>query len=659
MPGDKKDLRSRLLAEAAKAIAPLLGGCAGAMAGPPGAALGAAVGVALESKARKAVSYVAEKAFEYFAPGIVGRWLDWMRGKPRAEQLTAITELGTLSAEEARREAAAAIDELAPDANPADKDIALEYLAAIPSTAARSLVLDRSTGTLTVSQAISPDSRQSLLQLLPTTLPPYQAGTQLPGTTYRLDELLGTGGFGAVYRATDPTLQYLTFAIKFCLDPTLTDVLHQERKNLDRLMTAGKGDWSERLVRLYGYNLDHATPFLVYEHVAGGDLASALAVQRQATGRGFPPGQALGWIVQIIEALAFAHKGGLVHRDLKPANVLLSGPTIKLADFGIGAVAAAHVLEANRVGTVPGLPRTAAEQVSAYLGAGTPLYMSPEQRRGEPADPRQDLFSLGVLWYQLLVGDVTRELHPGWAAELAEEFNTPREHIDLIQRCVGWVKQRPAHAGELLTFLGQLHSPTSSPPPASAGGEQPRAASRPEGKDPRERVPSPAGPGNKEPDAIPVTGPFRKTLLLTRLTQLQRCHGEVGWASWNFPGRLVVFAGVFLAMAGGSGVGAMGYQVVHTFVGQPDKMWGGLPMVGIVLTGIMAGMALLYACIRFMRRIGRNREARAATQLQAKIEELVAEYPDEVRSWGGRAKLEDPDVAAQVLALVQREVLLG
>src|SRR5262249_20114098 len=85
--------------------------------------------------------------------------------------------------------------------------------------------------------------------------------------------------------------------------------------------------------------------------------------------------------------------------------------------------------------------------------------MSAEQRRGENPDPRHDLFSLGVVWYQLLVGDVTRELHPGWPDELTEEFRTPREHIELIQRCVGYFKKRPANAGELLDQL--------PPPPAS------------------------------------------------------------------------------------------------------------------------------------------------------------------------------------------------
>src|SRR5262249_31426326 len=91
--------------------------------------------------------------------------------------------------------------------------------------------------------------------------------------------------------------------------------------------------------------------------------------------------------------------------------------------------------------------------ISLFRGSGTPLYMSPEQRRGDQPDPRHDLYSLGVMWYQLLVGDVTRELHPGWPDELTEEFQVPPEHIDIIQRCVGYFKKRRANGAELLAML--------------------------------------------------------------------------------------------------------------------------------------------------------------------------------------------------------------
>src|SRR5262249_34199001 len=84
------------------------------------------------------------------------------------------------------------------------------------------------------------------------------------------------------------------------------------------------------------------------------------------------------------------------------------------------------------------------------------LYMSSEQRRGASPDPRHDLYALGVVWYQLLVGDVTRELHPGWAKELAARHGVPAAHVALIEACVGWFDERPKDAGALLDRLRPL-----------------------------------------------------------------------------------------------------------------------------------------------------------------------------------------------------------
>src|SRR5262249_21261740 len=148
---------------------------------------------------------------------------------------------------------------------------------------------------------------QLLLSLLPVSLPPYPVGSDLPGTPYRLEQLLGSGGFGAVYRASTRSLQHLPLAIKFCLDSNLNEALHRERSNLERLMKAGGENWSARIVRLYGYDLEHPTPYLVYEFVTGGDLTHHLAERRARTGRPLNPAEVLELIVQITEALAFAH----------------------------------------------------------------------------------------------------------------------------------------------------------------------------------------------------------------------------------------------------------------------------------------------------------------------------------------------------------------
>jgi serine/threonine protein kinase len=593
-----------LLRLAADAIGPVVGGCAGALAaGPVGIAFGAWAG----EKVGAGVKVAVEKAIDYFGPPIIERWLRWLRSRPKSEQLAAVSQLGSLSAEEARHDAAAELDRVAPSASPQDRATALEYLAAIPATVLRSLVPDPSGGR-SLPPTMPPDSEQTLLQLLPTDVPPYPPGTPLPATPYRLEELLGTGGFGAVYRATDPNLQHLPLAVKFCLDAKMKDTLRQERDNLERLMQAGKKGWSDRIVRLYGYNLDHATPFLVYEYVPGGDLANSLRASIQQ-GKHWSPATVSRVVRQVAEGLAFAHERGLVHRDLKPANVLVAGKHLKLADFGIGGVVARHAAGQSHVGSSALGQLTRAERVSLYRGAGTPLYMSPEQRRGEPADPRQDLYSLGVMWYQLLVGDVTRELHPGWDEELAEECQAPEAHIAIIRRCVGLLKKRPRDAQELLALLlsGDAKSEKTDPP-----SPQPAVAAAPVSTN---DVPPPRA---ETAPLNPLEDPFRRADFLAALERLSQAYtsGQFAWAG----GCIGAFVAIGLVSLG-----------VFAFSG---GSWG----IGILLIAL----ALLFygSLLWWGPKLAEKARTQHVRMLAGLIDTFCQQYPEEVQSIGGRSVLE-------------------
>jgi len=394
------------------------------------------------------------KGINYFGPHIINRWIAELGTSSPMDQIETFVQLSGMPVAESRQEAAQAVDRFAPDASPEDKTLAVEYLSAIPLAVRRALVPDKDTAQMTLPPTFPGDQERSWVRLLPPDVPPFPIGSDLAGTSYQLEELLGIGGFGAVYKAKNRFEQNQPpRAIKFCLDAAMVPTLQRERDILDRLMSVPGSEWSDRIVRLYGYALEAHPPFLVYEFVPGGDLTSHLTATRQQTGRGFRPALALELIRQVAEALAFAHEQGMVHRDLKPANVLVSGSTIKLTDFGVGGVTSSHAMRATQAGGSFFGQLSAHEQVSLFRGSGTPLYMSPEQRRGEQPDPRHDLYSLGVVWYQLLVGDVTRELHPGWPDELIEEFQVPEEHIEIIQRCVGYFKKRPASGRELLGLL--------------------------------------------------------------------------------------------------------------------------------------------------------------------------------------------------------------
>jgi serine/threonine protein kinase len=475
---------------AAEGIAPAINGCAKMLAAG--------------SRGRPVSSppdHLQLKGINVFGPRIITRWLAELENRSQADQASVLVQLAGLAAEDSRNQALCAIERLADGATPEDRALAVEYLTAIPLSLRRTLMPDPGSGRLTILPSLTTANQQALLGVLPADVPPFAIGSIVVGTSYRLEELLGIGGFGAVYKATNRFEQHQPpRAIKFCLDASMTAMLHREQTILDRLMAAGGKNWSHRIVRLYGYALDVGPPFLVYEYVPGGDLTTLLSAARQRTGRGIRPPIALEMVRQMAEALAFAHEQGLVHRDLKPANVLVSGTTIKLTDFGIGGLAATSGGRVGQLSAAMTAHFTVADQASLIRGSGTPLYMSAEQRRGDGPDPRHDLYSLGVVWYQLLVGDVTRELHPGWPDELVEEYQVPPEHIELIERCVGYIKKRAAHASELLSLLPP---PVALKPGMGAAPQPARSASGTPGSSfPAPRAPTPEAAAATEFDRL-------------------------------------------------------------------------------------------------------------------------------------------------------------
>jgi WD40 repeat protein len=427
---------SKLLRLAADAIAGAIPGCAEALR-PSLNVLGGG----------------PKDALGRFGMLIVTRWNEWLKGLSREDRQKAIEELAALSPSSADRIVGSALNRLFATTSPEDKKLAADYLTAIPTTTASVLVPDAdSSGTLPTSGSFR---EAVLLRFLPTNAPPFPAGAELPGTPYILDQLLGSGGFGVVYKASNRLEQNAPpRAIKFCLNPDMVASLQRERELLDRLMSAGaEAQWSDRVVKLLGHNLDAPLPFLVYEFIPGGNLITRLAALRRQTGQNLRPGQVLGLVRRICEAVAFAHDRRLVHRDIKPSNILVRGNKIMLADFGIGGVVSTFAIRSSSIGKSELGDLTFTDKCNLFRGAGTPLYMSPEQRQGDAPDPRHDVYSIGVLWFQLLIGDYTRELHPGWADELVEEFDVAQKQIDIIQQCVGYFKKRPTSARELLQLL--------------------------------------------------------------------------------------------------------------------------------------------------------------------------------------------------------------
>ena len=208
---------------------------------------------------------------------------------------------------------------------------------------------------------------------------------------YVLISELGRGTSGVVYKAHDPKLDRLV-ALKI-LRPELVSLeesgvslkqrFHQEAVAAGRLTHPA-------IVAVHDVGEAEGRPFMVMEYSEGGTLADLLL-----GGRPLPLADAVAIVVQVCAALDYAHRHGVVHRDIKPRNILVGPGVTKVTDFGT-----ARILGASHT------------QTGTMLG--TPAYMSPEMVRGQAADPRSDLFSLGVVLYETLTG-----VNPFNAADLA------------------------------------------------------------------------------------------------------------------------------------------------------------------------------------------------------------------------------------------------
>lgn len=205
---------------------------------------------------------------------------------------------------------------------------------------------------------------------------------------YRIEARIGEGAMADVYRAHDPSIGR-TLAIKI-----LKTEFRQSEEIVGRFLREARAAGAlshPHIVTIYDVGEADGYPYIAMELLGGAPLDEHI----QAHGA-MAPADAARIGSQIAEALGYAHGLGVVHRDIKPSNIMLSedGRTAKILDFGI-----ARVGEADRVRAELAVLRTQVGQV-----LGTPRYMSPEQALGLPVDHRSDLFSLGVVLYELLSG---------------------------------------------------------------------------------------------------------------------------------------------------------------------------------------------------------------------------------------------------------------
>lgn len=196
---------------------------------------------------------------------------------------------------------------------------------------------------------------------------------------YEVQEQIAQGAMGIVYKALDRKLNRVV-ALKvvhshLTSDPSFLERFLREARAMARLQ-------HEHIVSIFSVEQDQGTQFIVMEFFQGTNLFTR--IQSSAS---FPLPEAITVTFQIAKALAYAHEHGIIHRDVKPANVLIgSDHRLKLTDFGIAAA-------------LDDAPLTTAGQL-----IGTLLYMSPEQARDATLDGRSDLYSLGLILYEMLTG---------------------------------------------------------------------------------------------------------------------------------------------------------------------------------------------------------------------------------------------------------------
>jgi serine/threonine protein kinase len=380
---------------------------------------------------------------------------------------------------------------------------------------------------ISVPHGLSLRSADDLLPFLPRRLPMFQSGEPPPGDDkWVLRDLLGVGGFGEVWKAQHRDYPTMFAAFKFCTDPTARRrLLAHEGKVVSQVMSQGR---VRGIVPLLDADIHADPPWLRYEYIEGGDLAGVLRAWMQSPRRNRVE-LATRIVMRLATIVGHFHRASppVIHRDLKPANILVQNLgahkiDLRVADFGIGDIAAQRELDQASVQTATNMSLP-----TAVRRAHTPRYASPQQKAGEPPDVRDDVYALGVIWYQLFVQDLGQELPSG--LELADDLKAlgvSEPLVRLLGECVSSKPdKRPADAATLAERLRRVLKPEADEPELidddpvpgvtvraatpSTPAETPAPVARPASSVKVARPVTTAPPRSQKSTAIPARAPTR------------------------------------------------------------------------------------------------------------------------------------------------------
>ena len=263
------------------------------------------------------------------------------------------------------------------------------------------------------------------------------------GNRYEILSVLGEGGMGAVYKVHDREVG--GYAALKVIRPEMANRPEVLQRFKQELILARQVT-HKNVIRIHDLGEADGVKFITMDFVEGRDLSSMIREQGK-----FPPDEAAGMIAQVCRALEAAHSEGVVHRDLKPQNIMVDTQgRVKVMDFGI----------ARSTEGTGGMTQT-----GALLG--TPEYMSPEQAKGQHVDARSDLFSLGIIFYEMLTGKTPFHAHTMMATifkrtqekarpPIELEATLPQQINDVVVKCLATEPEdRFQSASEILAALGR------------------------------------------------------------------------------------------------------------------------------------------------------------------------------------------------------------
>ncbi len=278
---------------------------------------------------------------------------------------------------------------------------------------------------------------------------------------YQIEGRIGSGGMAEVYRAHDLMLER-TVAIKLLRESFSRDTAFRERFRQEAKAAASLSH--PNIVTIHDFGFDEQQVFIVMEYIPGTDLKTIL------DSRGILPlEEALRLIIQACAGVGYAHRAGLVHCDVKPHNMIVTPDNrLKVTDFGIArALASISQQEVNQVVW------------------GSPQYFSPEQASGHPPSPASDVYSLGVVLYEMLTGQLPftattaaelSHMHRSVAPQPPSQIN-PQIPTNLEQACLKVLSKEPAVRYRTADQFGRVLISISNSAKSSPG--QPLAATSP------------------------------------------------------------------------------------------------------------------------------------------------------------------------------------